>query len=269
MDVFRVVGIDWSSLILPHGCISRGHTGIMLLNSLAPVLLLVIVFSLYAFRALLSLPSGSRASPRAIGGAMIKGLLGGMPLALVVSFAFVPSVSAHVFSSWSCEGYGDVDAITVDATTNIAVPSSSARLTYYLKRDLSVVCYQSAEHTEVVAVAIVMMILWPIGVQILYLTLLYSVRRPLHNRTPTPLTRATAFLHRDYKVEYFYWEAVDLARRIILTGWVALVNERDAFFRIVIGLLTSLAVMVLTLVVDPYKHEEDQAMAVSAQVRSE
>merc|ERR1719502_1680193 len=95
--------------------------------------------------------------------------------------------------------------------------------------------------------------LWPIGVQLLYVVLLWRVRRPLLNRTPTALTRATAFLHRDYKPEFFYWEAIELARRLILTGWVALVNEKVAFVRIVIAVLTSLAVMVATLVMDPYK----------------
>ena len=95
-------------------------------------------------------------------------------MALVVSFAFVPSVSARIFSSWSCEGYGDVDEITViQASVNLstelaAEASSGGRLAYYLWRDLGVTCYESAEHNEVVAVAILLMLLWPLGVQALY-----------------------------------------------------------------------------------------------------
>ena len=45
-----------------------------------------------------------------------------------------------------------------------------------------------------------------------------------------------------------------------------MVNESVAFYRIVIGVLTSLVVMILTLVVGPYKHTDDQAIAVSSQV---
>ena len=114
----------------------------MLLNALAPILAVFVVFVVFALRALFALPSGSRASLFAIGGAVTKGLLTGVPLALAVSFAFVPSVSAHVFSSWSCEGYGDVDAITIipsalSQSTNLTDGSSSTnRLTYYLRHDL-------------------------------------------------------------------------------------------------------------------------------------
>ena len=148
MKVFRFVGVDWSALVLPDGCITRGHTGIMLMNALAPILLVLFVFFLSTLRACVSLPRGSCAIARAVGGAVTNGLLGGAPFALVVSFAFVPSVSARIFASWSCEGYGDVDAITIISSpldqmanltnlTNITSGASeSPRTTYYLRRDL-------------------------------------------------------------------------------------------------------------------------------------
>jgi hypothetical protein len=81
----------------------------------------------------------------------------------------------------------------------------------------------------------------------MYVVLLHFVRKPILNRTPSPLSLATGFLTRDYKSEYYYWEAVELSRRIVLTGWVALINEKVAFIRIVMGVLTSLSILLLTL----------------------
>ena len=77
--------------------------------------------------------------------------------------------------------------------------------------------------------------------------LLYKVRIALIGRTPTALSRATAFLHRDYKPEYFYWEIIELGRRTVLTGWVALIPETKAFLRLMVGMLVSLCVLVLVL----------------------
>ena len=57
-----------------------------------------------------------------------------------------------------------------------------------------------------------------------------DVMGPFHaNRRTWPHT----LLFVDYKPQYYYWEVVELARRITLTGWVALVNESNAFIRIV------------------------------------
>ena len=59
---------------------------------------------------------------------------------------------------------------------------------------------------------------------------------------------------------------VELLRRTSLTGWVALIPEKHAFLRLVVGVLVSLSVLVLTLIRNPYKHNEDQLLAVTGHV---
>ena len=151
-----------------------------------------------------------------------------IPLALLLSFAFVPSVSANIFAAWSCAPFRNVDSVAANA------PEAPATIEY-LRKDLSVVCHSSGEHLRIVAAATVLMGIWPIGVPVLYVLLLLRIRRPILAHTPSRLTRATAFLHRDYKPVFFYWEALEISRRILLTGWVALIPESLAFLRIVIG----------------------------------
>jgi hypothetical protein len=60
-------------------------------------------------------------------------------------------------------------------------------------------------------------------------------------------------------------EVIELARRTVLTGWVLLIDERSSFTRILVAVMVSLAVLMLLLIKQPYRHPEDQFLAVSAQ----
>ena len=91
----------------------------------------------------------------------------------------------------------------------------------------------------------------------LYAVVLLPCRGPLHNRIQTPLTRATRFLHKDYKVDYFAWELIELTRRNLLVGWVLLIPADKTFLRLVFALLLSIASLTLLLSVDPYARAED------------
>ena len=116
------------------------------------------------------------------------------PLGLMVTFAFVPSVSANIFAAWSCESFQNVDAAASSATAGPATIE-------FLRKDPSVICTTTKEHDDIVRAASVLMAIWPIGVPFLYTLLLVKARRPILARTPTTLTRATGFLHRDYRPE--------------------------------------------------------------------
>ena len=97
---------------------------------------------------------------------------------------------------------------------------------------------------------------WPVGTVVLYAAALLPCRTNLSKRIQTPLTRATRFLHKDYKVEYFFWELLELNRRNALVGWVLLIPTEKTFLRLVIGLLGSIMMLTLLLSVDPYARAE-------------
>ena len=101
---------------------------------------------------------------------------------------------------------------------------------------------------------------------VLNTVLLLAARRSILDGTSSSLVAATAFLHRDYHPECFYWELIELARRTFLTGWVLLIEETSSFIRILIGLMVNVAVLMLTLTRSPYRHNEDQFLAVCAQL---
>lgn len=64
--------------------------------------------------------------------------------------------------------------------------------------------------------------------------------------------------------ECYYWAAVELGQRSILTGWLILIPTEMDFLRLVAALLISLAVLVLTLTARPYRRTEDNILATTS-----
>lgn len=150
-------------------------------------------------------------------------------------------------------------------------------------------CYASDEHGRLLSTAYALIGLWPVGVLILYASLLYATRKSIRMRKPNRLMRSIEFLHRDYRPEvrhaasiptpvavhpyppthllsvapmqFYYWELVELARRTILNGWLLLIDERHTFVRILVATLVCLGMLVLTLTIRPYRYHEDQLLA--------
>ena len=62
--------------------------------------------------------------------------------------------------------------------------------------------------------------------------------------------------------QYFYWEALDLARRIVLTGALLVIRESAVTMRILVALLMSSLWLVLILSTVPFKQFEFDVLSV-------
>ena len=131
-----------------------------------------------------------------------------------------------------------------------------------MRQDASVQC-DTTEHDSITNLAILLIVLWPLGSLVLFTSLLVPSYKALHTRTPTDLSRATAFLHREYETRWYWWEAVDLLRKIVLTGVVVLVPEERYFLRLVTATLICSFYAVGLAVATPYKRYEDDILAVA------
>lgn len=76
----------------------------------------------------------------------------------------------------------------------------------YLHEDLSLSC-DSDEYRDTRGVAMIFVVVWPIGVPALYAVLLWASHDAVLSGIPTPLSRATAFLSEDYEQLALFWEA--------------------------------------------------------------
>ena len=75
--------------------------------------------------------------------------------------------------------------------------------------DMEVQCY-TPQHTRTRLLALVAIILYPIGQLALYATLLVSAHKAILSMRPSTLSTAIHFLHRDYKPDFFWWELLEV-----------------------------------------------------------
>jgi len=171
-----------------------------------------------------------------------------LPLFLLVVFVMLPSVSRTLFASWDCVPY------------NIAPGTSKS----FLRRATSVEC-EGGEHDDIVALAAILVCVWPIGMQLLFIGTLWANRKALRRGQSTAYTRALKFLAGGYKCEYFYWETVELFRRLTCSGFVILIPHDYIFARVILAISVSLPILVATAVLKPFKNPEDTALALFSQ----
>ena len=131
-----------------------------------------------------------------------------------------------------------------------------------MRQDASVEC-GTDDHESIKNLATGFIVLWPVGSLVLFTSLLAACYKPLQAKSPNALTRATAFLHREYEQNWYWWEAVELARKLVLTGFVLLIPEKNAFLRLVVATLVCSCYAVAIAVVRPYKRVEDNVLAVA------
>lgn len=62
---------------------------------------------------------------------------------------------------------------------------------------------------------------------------------------------------------FFFWEIVEICRRVVLIGWVEMIPERLSFIRIVVGVLISLAFLLMVTSLGPYCQGDDHMLAVA------
>jgi hypothetical protein len=218
--------IGWLSSL---GCITQiEFYDKLLLNTLIPfgiVLALVCTYSIAQYRLKVQATTASTVNMNSI--TRTTGLESirsrHYSAFLLMTFLMYSTVSTVVFQTFACDNI---------ESTGIS----------YLRADYSVIC-DTSRHNAYKAYAAVMIIVYPIGIPLLYTWLLYRERRHFNQsnkRSSGPrltdsnsiqqLQQAseasvqhTKFLWSAYKSKRYYWEVVECARRLLLTGFVVFI----------------------------------------------
>ena len=143
----------------------------------------------------------SRADNRSLAARMRAALASGLqrvlPPTLGLSFLVVPSTSTRIFRAFLCETFQYNDHTSRS----------------YLYADLALSSCDSDEYEATKSTAFAMLALWPVGIPLLYASLLWMSRDALRTGVPTSLSRATAFLSGDYETATFWWEPLRPLKR--------------------------------------------------------
>lgn len=167
---------------------------------------------------------------------MLAGLQRSLPLVLVLTFVLVPSTATRIFKTFLCEPF--------EYDRNLTKR--------FLHDDKNIDC-DSEEYSSTWTTALVLIVVWPVGVPVLYVVLLWASSDAFFSETQTPLSRATAFLWGDYEAGAFYWEPLEMIRKLTLTGAVLLIGEESEQARVLVALLVSIAFLTLLVAMKPLR----------------
>ena len=234
----------------PGQCIAVGFRNRLLLRAILPIVLLVAIplCTIAFFYCRYARNPGTR------GRWLSDALVVAAPFDLFVSFLLCPTVSKGIFDTWDCTKY-ELDGATGEVRT-------------FLKADLQIVCGGNdypEEYDQINNIAYFFLLIWPIGMPLIYMLVLFPNRQALRQGRKTRMVQATAFLHKEYNPTVFWWEIVTLQQRLILTGWVLLIPIENDVWRIFLGLLTTIGYLSLIQFVQPYKRKGFNTLATAAQ----
>ena len=178
-----------------------------------------------------------------------------LPWVSLIIFIALPHISTIIFHSFDCKDWG-TDLLD--------------RNWHYLSADRSMLCSigdeKVSEYESLQAVAIGFIFTWPVLVLSTLLALLLKQRSVLISHRSTSLSKALNFLHCEYDPHFCFFEVVDMARRIALTGGVLLIPTNKSMLRLLAALLITLGYQSFLLGCAPYRRRDNFTFAVASQV---
>jgi hypothetical protein len=165
-----------------------------------------------------------------------------LALCVVPSYVVYPTMSSTLFQTFNCR---DIYKDSLHA------------------RDLSIDC-RSAKHASAEAVAWLMIVVFSIGLPVVYQALLYPHRHALgasaaHKSTLSSVS-SLKFLYQDYKPRFYWWEALETVRKLLLTG--ALVQfQKGSVIQITAAMVIIVFHITLLAYFKPYSKARDGALA--------
>ena len=235
--------VTYTQLLLPYVFTPLGLVGVLLLVGVG-----------MGFKTWFAHPAPRPKPYRAVA----SGLLEVLPVCLILVYCVVPPINAYIFRFWRCKLY------------TVSPPDEPLRQVEFLVEDNSIECGTDEYDSIFRRYIIVSIVIWPVGSMVLYSSLLVACYKPLlRANLCTALTWSTAFLHQDYETQWCWWEALELARRLVLTGAVtAIIPEERAFLRLVLATLISTLHTCGIAVARPFKRVEDDVLAVVRQTHT-
>ena len=200
------INLHISGLGLPLQCLGlHSFSSLLIFTMTFPVVVcgaVVLAFTLF------SVVRARREDPAAeLRAALEAGLLQALPSVLAIGFLVFPIVSSLAFQGLElCDSWRD----------------AAGEETYsFLKADYEVDCNDPSVFYPIRTLAIVAIGLYPVGIPAIYLVLLRRVRETIMLRRSTRVSEALGFLHRDFEPVHYYWEVVELLRKLLLVGFVS------------------------------------------------
>jgi len=247
LSVFELPA-ELENVIVPTACLGDYHSRIWLGSSWALALVLLVATGCVAWEVV-QVRRSSNPTARRLRKVVSNGLCRTLPFMLGLTFCVVPSTSTRLFRTFMCE----------------PIQFSAGETRRYLSADPALAC-DTAQYDATRTTAFLFVVVWPVGIPLMYTSLLWVRRKAYLKDIPTRLSCATEFLTGDYKRQAFLWEPLEMCRKLLLTGWVLMINDEAEQARVLAALLISFLFLVVRLSLKPNRRRDDTALAISSEL---
>jgi len=138
-------------------------------------------------------------------------------------------------------------------------PVGNAPARGWLRSDVSIECL-TPDHDSVLWLSWIAIIIYPIGLWLGCLLLLYKASDAIVSGKSTHFSRSIEFLYREYKVSTFWWELMEMLRKFLLVG-IFLMIDQGTILQIAVGTIVSAAYLMIQVQAAPYKNQMDDHLA--------
>ena len=156
-------------------------------------------------------------------------------------FILYPSIGSKIFRIFQCIDVGDKKQ--------------------YLKADMTIQC-NTGNHLTWVNIAMVFVFLYVIGIPLYSFYMLWTNKKHLHDvksKKHVIVRNELGSLYMQYEKPYWYWELIEMLRKIILTGAIIVVGNGDSF-QIFVALLVQFFYILLMDRLVPYELDRDDVV---------
>ena len=133
----------------------------------------------------------------------------------------------------------------------------------YLRSDLSIHC-DSPAHKSAEAFSVFMILVFPLGLPVLYFGMLWHNRDRLFGKDKSSMS-FLRFFYREYDPRFYYWEAIECIRKCIVMGFASFFRPGTLMQLIAVMLFTFFYTMVLLVCCRPYEDPVDDMLAMTNQ----
>ena len=236
--IFKVLNIDFAAIL---GAVNPCTMYTPFLQRfvyhicLMPILIFILLFfSIVIGVAVTKCKQGEleRRERRAINQKMLK-------LINVIVFLMYPGLSVKIFSVFKC--------VEVDSGE------------FFLANDMSIQCFKPL-YNSYATVAVICVAFYVIGIPTLSLLVLYKNRKIISSSAKTlkkeKLDKSIGNLYAQYKPKYYWWECLEMVKKMMLTGGLILLSPGSSA-QILLGILVVLMYLCLVLKYSPYNEDDD------------
>ena len=248
LPYFEYAAVNIADLVYPATCTGSVQNRLMLAAAWPFVLIVTAVALIVIFNVIKTLTRpGLRRD-----GLLKRMLMSSVYVALLVTYAALPAASRGIFAAWRCESFGYDDLRNERRS--------------FLVADWSIEC-GDASHRSLVLLGWALLAVWPVGVFACYLALLVRSGHAIRTERLSHLASCIRFLWADYEPRYFFWELLDMARKLSLTSFILFVDQEHGstkVLRLFLAALVSAVYLLVLCLARPMRRADSLYLAATA-----